>query len=76
MEKTRINQANPQELLEIPGIDPADRDAIVRHRSEHGPIRSADELATVLGCSRADDAWAGEIDFDPADDTAPEAPGA
>ena len=76
MDKTRINQANPQELLEIPGIAPADRDAIVRHRAEHGPIRSADELATVLGYSTADAAWAGEIDFDPADDTAPEAPGA
>lgn len=76
MDKTRINQANPQELLEIPGIDPAQRDAIVRHRAAHGPIQSADELAKVLGCSTADVAWAGEIDFDPADDTAPEAPGA
>jgi len=76
MNKTRINQANPQELLEIPGIDPARRDAIVRHRSEHGPIRDADELAHVLGSSAADAAWTSEIDFDPAEDTAPEAPGA
>jgi hypothetical protein len=76
MDKTRINIANPQELLEIPGIDPAGRDAIVRHRAAHGPIRSADELATVLGCAQPNGAWAKEVDFDPADDTAPEAPGA
>ena len=76
MNKTRINIANPQELLEIPGIDPTSRDAIVRHRSDHGPIRSASELARVLGRGTADAAWASEIDFDPADDTAPEAPGA
>ena len=76
MDKTRINTANPQELLEIPGIDTAGRDAIVRHRMDHGPIRNANELATVLGRGTADVAWAKEIDFDPADDTAPEAPGA
>ena len=76
MVKTRINQANPQELLEIPGMDATGRDAIVRHRADHGPIRNADELAKVLGRAAANAAWAGEIDFDPADDTAPEAPGA
>lgn len=76
MDKTRINIANPQELLEIPGLDPTGRDAIVRHRAEHGPIRNADELARILGRSQADGAWIGEIDYDPAGDTAPEAPGA
>jgi DNA uptake protein ComE-like DNA-binding protein len=76
MDKTRINVANPQELLEIPGIDQKGRDLILRHRAEHGPIRSADELAAVLGRSQANAAWAAEVDFDPADDTAPEAPGA
>ena len=76
MDKTRINVANPQELLEIPGIDPKGRDLILRHRAEHGPIRSADELAAVLGRSQANGAWAAEVDFDPAADTAPEAPGA
>ena len=75
MDKTRVNVANPQELLEIPGIDPTGRDAILRHRAEHGPIRSADELAALLGRSQPSAAWA-ELDFDPADDTAPEAPGA
>ncbi len=74
MNKTQVNLANPQELLEIPGIDPAGRDAIVRHRAEHGPIRDADELARIVGHREA--AWAGEVDFDPAKGTAPEAPGA
>jgi DNA uptake protein ComE-like DNA-binding protein len=76
MEKTRINVANPQELLEIPGIDAGGRDLILRHRAAHGPIRNADELATVLGRSQANGAWITHVDFDPADDTAPEAPGA
>jgi DNA uptake protein ComE-like DNA-binding protein len=76
MDKTRINVANPQELLEIPGMDAAGRDAIVRHRTDHGPIRNSGELAKVLGRGRAEAAWDTAIDFDPADDTAPEAPGA
>ncbi len=76
MDKTRINIANPQELLEIPGVDASGRDAIVRYRAEHGPIRSADELAQLLGESRAQPAWTSKIDFAPADQTAPEAPGA
>ena len=76
MDKTRINVANPQELLEIPGMTADGRDLILRHRAEHGPIRSATELASVLGRAEADSAWAAEVDFDPADDTAPEAPGA
>jgi hypothetical protein len=76
MDKTRINTANPQELLEIPGIDAVSRDAILQHRAQHGPIRDAAELARVVGRADLNGAWAGEIDYDPADDTAPEAPGA
>ena len=37
MDKTRINLANPQELLEVPGLHEAAGDAIVRHRGQHGP---------------------------------------
>ena len=76
MDKTRINVANPQELLEIPGITADGRDLILRHRAEHGPIRSAQELASVLGRPEADGAWTAEVDFEPADSSAPEAPGA
>src|SRR4026207_321916 len=36
--KVRINLANEQELLELPGLDSAQAAAIVRVRSQHGPI--------------------------------------
>ena len=35
--KVRINLANEQELLELPGLDSAQAAAIVRFRSQHGP---------------------------------------
>ena len=76
MDKVRINLANPQELLEIPGLDRSGVDAIVRHRSAHGPIRNADELARVLGSRRLGSEALARLDFDPALATAPEAPGA
>ncbi len=72
--KVRINLAHPLELLELPGLGPQQAEAIVRFRAEHGPIKNVQELAAVLG------AWpqaeAEQVDFSPADATAPEAPGA
>ncbi len=76
MEKTPINLANPQELLEIPGIDRTKADAIVRHRAEHGPIRDALELGGIVGAATVTDALLSHVDFAPALSTAPEAPGA
>ena len=76
MEKTRINLANPQELLEIPGLRQADSDAIVRHRVAHGPIGDAAELRNILGRETVTPALLEHIDFQPADATAAEAPGA
>lgn len=76
MEKVRVNLANPLELLEIPGIDRAKAEAIIKFRSEHGPIRDAGELARVLGDSRIPQHMIERVDFDPAAVTAPEAPGA
>lgn len=76
MYKVRVNLANPLELLEIPGIDSAQADAIVRFRSEHGPIRDAGELAKVLGDSPVPESVLAHVDFNPAEATAPEAPGA
>ena len=73
--KVRVNLANPIELQEIPGIGPAQAAAIVKHRSEHGPIRSAQELVGVLGERNPRAEWQ-ELDYVPADATAPEAPGA
>jgi DNA uptake protein ComE-like DNA-binding protein len=74
--KVRINLANPAELLELPGLRPEEATAIIRFRAEHGPITDVQELERILGGWRVTDALATEIDFDPADATAPEAPGA
>ena len=74
--KVRINLANAEELLELPGLGPAEAAAIVRHRSDHGPIRDTDELATILRGHPLTDALRERADFSPAEGTAPEAPGA
>jgi DNA uptake protein ComE-like DNA-binding protein len=75
MAKIRVNLANHDELLEIPGLAQADADAIVRFRNQHGPIKDAAELASVVGAAKVS-AAADRNDFDPAEATAPEAPGA
>jgi competence ComEA-like helix-hairpin-helix protein len=74
--KVRINLANLLELLELPGLGPQQAEAIVKFRAEHGPIKDAQQLATVLGSSPSADALWEQADFSPADATAPEAPGA
>jgi len=76
MHRIRVNLANPQELLEIPGIQRAQAEAIVRYRTEHGPIADARQLSRLLGRDQLPDAVLQRLDFDPADVTAPEAPGA
>jgi DNA uptake protein ComE-like DNA-binding protein len=75
-DKVRVNTANPQELLELPGLRPDEAEAIVRFRVEHGPIADAAQLSRVLGGKELDEAAQQRIDFDPANQTAPEAPGA
>ena len=76
MGRTRINLANPQELLEISGIHQAGGDAIVRHRAQHGPISDGAELTRILGAEMVTPALLADVDFQPAEDTAAEAPGA
>ena len=76
MDKTRINLANAQELLELPGIHQAAGDTIMRHRAEHGPIGGATELTQILGPQIVTPALLAHIDFEPAAATAAEAPGA
>lgn len=76
MDKTRINLANPQELLELPGIHQAAADVIVRHRRQHGPISDAIELTQILGPEIVTPALLAHVDFQPAGATAAEAPGA
>jgi DNA uptake protein ComE-like DNA-binding protein len=73
---TRINLANPQELLEILGVGQAEADTIVRHRAAHGPIGGAAELRSILGRDTVTPALLAQIDFQPAEATAAEAPGA
>jgi DNA uptake protein ComE-like DNA-binding protein len=68
MDRIQVNLANPLELLEIPGIGGEQAQRIVKFRAEHGPIRDAVELSRVVGGEH--------VDFDPAQVTAPEAPGA
>jgi hypothetical protein len=74
--KVRVNLANAQELLELPGLGTADVAAIVKFRSEHGPIKDADQLARILSGHPLAAALREWADFSPADATAPEAPGA
>ena len=74
--KVRINLANAQELLELPGLGPTQVDAIVKFRTEHGPIKDADQLATILRGHPLDPTLRERADFSPSDSTAPEAPGA
>jgi competence ComEA-like helix-hairpin-helix protein len=74
--KVRVNTANPQELLELPGLRPDEADAIVRFRVEHGPIAHAEQLSQVLGGRELDETARQQLDFEPANQTAPEAPGA
>ena len=76
VEKTRINLANPQELLEIPGLQQAESDTIVRHRAAHGPIGDAAELRKILGRETLTPAILEHVDFQAAEATAAEAPGA
>ena len=74
--KVRVNLANEQELLELPGLGPAQAAAIVKFRSAHGPIKDAAQLATILRGYPLSEALRERADFSPSDSTAPEAPGA
>ena len=76
MEKTRINLANPQELLEIPGLHQDESDTIIRYRAAHGPIGDAAELRIILGGETVTPALLEHVDFQAAAATAAEAPGA
>ena len=74
--RVRVNLANSAELLELPGIGPEQAEAIVEFRAQHGPIRDESELAKVLSRWPIAEAIWEHLEFDPAEGTAPEAPGA
>ena len=73
--RVKVNLANPAELLELPGVGPEQARAILEFRAAHGPIQDVGQLATILGWPAAD-AVGQRVDFEPAESTAPEAPGA
>jgi DNA uptake protein ComE-like DNA-binding protein len=74
--KVRINLGNYVELMKLPGIGRAQADAIIKWRAAHGPIADEAQLRQVLGGSPMPEGLGGQIDFAPAEPTAPEAPGA
>jgi hypothetical protein len=74
--RVRVNLVNPAKLLELPGIGPEQAQAILDFRVEHGPIRDAGQLATILRAWPVAEAIWERVDFDPSESTAPEAPGA
>jgi len=74
--KVQVNLANPAELLELPGVGPEQAHAILEFRAVHGPIQNAAELATILRAWPVANGLWDQVEFDPAADTAPEAPGA
>jgi hypothetical protein len=74
--RVRVNLANPVELLELPGVGPEQARAILDFRAEHGPIQDAHQLAQILRQWPVAEAIWERVDFDPAEGTAPEAPGA
>src|SRR5437899_2034019 len=74
--RVRVNLANPAELLELPGIGLEQVRAILEFRAEHGPIQDAGQLAKILRAWPVAEAIWERVAFDPAEGTAPEAPGA
>lgn len=74
--RVRVNLANHAELLELPGIGPEQAGAILKFRVDHGPIQDASQLAAILRAWPVAEAIWERVVFDPAESTAPEAPGA
>lgn len=47
--RVNINTATEQDLQTLPGIGPSKAQAIIRHRDEHGPFASTEQLTDVTG---------------------------
>lgn len=75
-DKVKVNLANHVDLRRLPGIGLEQARAIISWRAAHGPIADADQLRKVLAPWPIDEALWDMVDFAPAHDTAPEAPGA
>jgi hypothetical protein len=48
MQGIDVNQMTAEQLVQMSGIGLETARAIVRHREEHGPIKSWDELRAIL----------------------------
>jgi DNA uptake protein ComE-like DNA-binding protein len=64
-EQVRVNSADYQELLGLPGVGVEQANRIVRFRREHGPIVNESELSRVLGLRALDESMWGRVDFSP-----------
>jgi competence ComEA-like helix-hairpin-helix protein len=53
VEMPHLNQATAEQLQSLLGIGPALSERIVLNRTEHGPFRTADSFAEVLGVGQA-----------------------
>ena len=73
--KVRINLANPDELLELPGATAQHAEAVLKFRVQHGPIQDATTLAAVLRGLQISDALWDLVDYTPVDYGADEGPG-
>ena len=74
--RVRVNLANPAELQELPGVGPEQAQAILDFRAAHGPIQNAGKLAEILRPWPVGPVFWERVDFEIAENTAPEAPGA
>ena len=62
----KLNTADGETLMRLPGIGEKRAAAIVAYREEHGPFASPDELVEISGISqRMVDQWAGRITLAP-----------
>lgn len=52
-DRVDLNRADADALDALPGIGPTTADAILRHRAEHGPFRTVDDLQEVPGIGPA-----------------------
>jgi Helix-hairpin-helix motif len=66
-DRVRVNVANPNELLRLPGVGPEQAERIVKFRAQYGPIGNESELSRVLGWRGVGESMWGRLDFSSGD---------
>jgi hypothetical protein len=66
-DRVRVNVANPNELLKLPGVGPEQAERIVKFRAQYGPIGNESELSRVLGWRGLGESMWGRVDFSSGD---------